>query len=440
MHETGNPGMADPTLSPEPISSSSKAEHRRMIAAAAIGNLLEWYNFFAYGVLATTLAKVFFPAQSQLTSLLLALVTYGGGLVMRPIGAIAIGLYADRVGRRAALCLAMTLMGLGTVIIALTPGHATIGVAAPLLVVFARLLQGFSGAGELGSATSLLIENAPPHRRAVYTSLNEVGAQLGFLLAALAVLIVTFTMTPAELEAGGWRIPFMLGSVIVPLAIYIRFRIDEPELFLKKRGAQAPIRAVSLLGTVWKILIGSGLLLLYVVAGNTLFVYMPTFAARELELPASQALLSTVVAVCAMAACTSMAAAASDRFGRKPLLLLAAAGFLLLAYPGLVVLTTWPSLASLMLVQTGFAVLTAVYVGPLMTTLAEQFPTRGRATSVSFANSLTVMVGTLSPALATWLIAATGDARAPAFIVTAAAVCSSLMLFWIHDRYRDSLQ
>jgi MHS family proline/betaine transporter-like MFS transporter len=252
-------------------------------------------------------------------------------------------------------------------------------------------------------------------------------------------MVLTLCMTPTEIEAGGWRIPFVLGSAIVPLAIYIRFRIQEPELFITRRDARPPLKPITLFSNARKILLGSGTLLLYVVAGNTLFVYMPTFATRELRLPTSQALLSTAVAVCAMALCTFLAAAASDRFGRKRLLLLAAAGYLLLTWPGLAVVTLWPSIASLMLVQTAFAVLTAIYVGPLMATLAEQFPTRGRATSVSLANSLTVMVGALSPALATWLIAATGDARAPALIVSATAVCSGAMLLWIRDGHREPL-
>lgn len=183
--------MPDPQHLPTLIDSLRSSKQRHVIVAATLGNLLECYNFFAYGVLATTIAKVFFPTQTELISLLLALVTYGGGVIVRPIGAFVLGLYADRVGRKAGLCLAMSLMGLGTVAIASTPGYPTIGVAAPLLIVFARLAQGFSGAGELGSATSLLIENAPPHRRAVYTSLNEVGAQLGFLLAAFTVMLVT---------------------------------------------------------------------------------------------------------------------------------------------------------------------------------------------------------------------------------------------------------
>src|SRR5690349_20353055 len=172
-----------PSLQPK----SGVAQHRRVIAAAAIGNLLEWYNFFAYGLMAITMAKLFFTTANEVMSLLLALATYGGGVVIRPLGAIVLGIYADRVGRKASLFLAMAIMGVGSALIAAAPTYASIGLAAPLIVLFARFLQGFSGAGEFGSATALLAENAPDRWRGLYSSLNDVGAQLGFLLATFVV-------------------------------------------------------------------------------------------------------------------------------------------------------------------------------------------------------------------------------------------------------------
>src|ERR1044072_6402498 len=157
--------MSDLVRVANPRSYLFDVKKRRLIAAATIGNLLEWYDFFTFGVLAFAMARVFFPDQSETTSLLLAFATYGGGVAMRPLGAIFLGLYADRVGRKAALCLAMYIMGLGTALIAFTPSYETIGISAPLLILIARLLQGFSGAGEIGSATALLVESAPPYQR-----------------------------------------------------------------------------------------------------------------------------------------------------------------------------------------------------------------------------------------------------------------------------------
>jgi MHS family proline/betaine transporter-like MFS transporter len=431
--------MSDSERIAIPASDVVDVKKRRLIVAATVGNLLEWYDFFAFGVLAITMARLFFPTQSEVTSLLLALATYGGGVAMRPLGAIVLGLYADRVGRKAALCLAVYIMGLGTALIVLTPTYETIGVAAPVLILIARLLQGFSGAGELGSATALLVESAPPHQRGVYASLNAAGQQIGFVLAAFIVMIVTFTLTPSQIEAGGWRLPFVFGLAIVPVAIYIRLKVEDPNLFINKRNEQRGIGRTHMIQEVKPLLIAVGILMLYVVAGNTLFVYMPTFAVQKLGLASSGALLSTVVATCVMIVCTPIAAAISDRVGRKPLLLLAGVIYVIVTYPAYMVVTTWPSIAVLMMVQSTFGLLNAVYVGPLMSTLAELFRTRFRATEVALAFGLTVMIGAFSPAFATWLIGSTGDARAPAFVVIGAGMLSVFAVLRHTDKYKEPL-
>jgi MHS family proline/betaine transporter-like MFS transporter len=421
--------MSDSERIAIPASDVFDIKRRRLIVAATIGNLLEWYDFFAFGVLAITMARVFFPAQSEVTSLLLALATYGGGVAIRPLGAIVLGLYADRVGRKAALCLAMYIMGFGTALIVFTPTYETIGRSAPLLIMIARLLQGFSGAGELGSATALLVESAPPHQRGVYASLNAASQQIGFVLSAFTVMIVTFT----------WRLPFVFGLAIVPVAIYIRSKVQDPDLFIKKRNEQREVDRTTAIQAGQPLLLAVGLSMLYVVAGNILFVYMPTFAVKKLGLASSGALLSTVVATCVMIVCTPIAAAISDRVGRKPLLLLASVAYGLMTYPAYMVATTWPSVAVLTMVQSTFGLLNAVYVGPLMPTLAELFATRFRATAVSLAFSLTVMIGALSPAFATWLIENTGDARAPAFVVIGAGLLSSFAVLRHTDKYKEPL-
>jgi len=418
--------MSDLVRVANPRSYLFDVKKRRLIAAATIGNLLEWYDFFTFGVLAFAMARVFFPDQSETTSLLLAFATYGGGVAMRPLGAIFLGLYADRVGRKAALCLAMYIMGLGTALIAFTPSYETIGISAPLLILIARLLQGFSGAGEIGSATALLVESAPPHQRGVYASLNAAGQQIGFVLSAFIAMIVTLTMTPGQIEAGGWRLPFIFGLAIVPIAIYIRLTVDESDLFISQRKVRQLTGGSDAIRAGRAILLAIGILALYVVAGNILFVYMPTFAVQKLGLASTTALLSTVVATCVMIVCTPMAAALSDRMGRKPLLMFASIVYVLITYPAYVIVTTSPSAAVLFTVHVIFGLLNAVYVGPLFSALAELFPTSFRATSVALAYGLTVMIGALSPAFATWLIGSTGDARSPAFVVIGAAMISQI--------------
>jgi MHS family proline/betaine transporter-like MFS transporter len=421
-----------------PAPDASRRIRWRVIFAATIGNLLEWYDYFVYAVLAITMSKLFFPTDNENTSLLLSLATYGSGLAMRPVGAIVLGTYADRAGRKAALLLAMMTMGLGTGMIVFAPSYETVGVAAPILILFARLLQGFSGAGELGSATALLIESAPERWRGFYASLNAASQQMGFVLAAFVVMIMTLTLSPAEIEAGGWRLPFLIGMTILPFTIYVRSKLHESAAFLDRRDKQRTKIPITL-REGGSLLVAGGTLLLYVVAGNVLTVYIPTYAIRELGLPGPGALFATIIGTCVTIAFTPAFAAVSDRIGRKPLLRMAIAGYLLFTYPAFAVVTTWPSIGLLAMVQSAFAVLNAIYVGPLMSALAESFPTRARATAVSLSLSFAVVIGALSPAFAAWLIAFTGDARTPALVVMGAATVSGIALLCFRDRYREPL-
>jgi MHS family proline/betaine transporter-like MFS transporter len=431
--------MSNLELIAAPATSTFDARRRRVVVAATIGNLLEWYDNFLYGVLALTMARLFFPAQNEVTSLILAFAIYGSGLVMRPVGAVVLGLYADRVGRKPALCLAMFIMGLGTALMAFSPSYATIGIWAPLIILFARLLQGFSGAGELGSATALLVESAPPGRRGLYASLNASSQQIGFVVAAFVVMFMNLVMTQDQIDAGGWRLPFLLGLAIVPAAIYIRSHLEEPDLFLKHSDDRAGPRAFIVRDEAGPLLLAFGMLLLYVVAGSVLFVYMPTFAVQKLGLASSGALFATVVATCVTIVCTPLAGAASDRFGRKPMLWIATVSYLLLTYPAFVIVTTWPSIAVLLLIQSGFAVMIAIFVGPLLSALAELFRTRVRALAVSLTYGVAGIIGAFAPTLATWLIARTGDVNAPAFIVIGAGILTGCTLFRFTDRYREPL-
>jgi MHS family proline/betaine transporter-like MFS transporter len=357
-----------------PTPTSLNVKRQRIVLAATIGNILEWYDFFVYGLLALTIAKLFFPAASELASLLFSMASFGVGLAMRPVGAIVLGIYADRVGRKAALSLAIFIMALGTGLIAVAPTYESIGVWAPILMVFARLLQGFSCGGEPGGAIALLIESAPPRRRGLYASWQAACPAAGFLLGALVTLALTLMMSPSEIEAGGWRWPFVLGLLIAPVGFYIRFKLDEPELFLKARDEAHRATAADMLRRERRpILIGLGVSVLFFVSAYLLLVYMPIFAVKQLELSMSAALLASIFAASVVFVFTPMAAAISDRIGRKPMLQLASLGYLLLAYPAFALMTTQPSLAVVTLVQSGFGLLLAIYGGPVMSVLAELF-------------------------------------------------------------------
>src|SRR5262245_38727780 len=204
----------------------------RQVIAAVIGNALEWYDFVVYGFLTVIISRLFFPAQSEYASLLLTMATFGVGFFMRPVGGVVLGIYADRRGRKAALQLIIGLMTLSMIMIALAPPYATIGIGAPLLMVLARLLQGFATGGEFASATAFLVGSAPARQRGYYGSLQMVGQSLAALAGAVSGALVTGALGPQQIEAWGWRLPFLFGLTIGPVGLYIRKYLEETEAFL----------------------------------------------------------------------------------------------------------------------------------------------------------------------------------------------------------------
>jgi len=262
------------------------------------------------------------------------------------------------------------------------------------------------------------------------------------LLGAMITMLVSLSMTPVQLEAGGWRWPFAIGLLIVPVGLYVRSKLDEPELFLRARK-EAPVFSFTEMvrGEHRALLTGIGVAVLYLACAYVLFVYMPTFAVRQLGLPFSQALIATTVAASVVFACSPVFAAISDRHGRKPLLLLGASAFALLTYPAFALIVAHPSLGRLAAVQSGFALAMAMYAGPAISVYAELFPTRLRSTAVSLIYGITAaLVGGFAPLIVTWLIAATGNPLAPAVYVVAAAIISAVALLGLRDRFREPLR
>src|SRR6476660_9574379 len=208
------------------------------IAAAVIGNALEWYDFIVFGFFTVIISRLFFPADSQYASLLLTTATFGVGFFMRPVGGVVLGIYADRRGRKAALLMVIALMTAAIAMIGFAPTYAAIGIAAPLLLVLARLLQGFSAGGEFASATSFLIETAPANRRGFYGSWQMVGQGLALLTGALLGALITRVLATEALDSWGWRVPFLFGLIIGPVGLYMRRRLDETAAFLATRRGQ----------------------------------------------------------------------------------------------------------------------------------------------------------------------------------------------------------
>ena len=410
------------------------------VAAAVIGNALEWYDFIIFGYLTVVISSLFFPAESQYASLLLTTATFGVGFFMRPIGGVVIGMYADRKGRKAALLLIIVLMTAAIAMIGFAPTYAAIGIAAPLIIVLARLLQGFATGGEFASATSFLIESAPAHRRGFYGSWQMVGQGLAVLVGALLGALLTRNLTTEALNSWGWRVPFLLGLVIGPVGLFIRRHLQETAPFLEARDV-ATVRQsfrTMLVTHPKEVLVCTGLTASGTISFYVVLLYLPTFARTQLHLPLEQAFLAQAISLVGMIVLTPLSGALSDRIGRKPIIIAALSLYLALVYP----LFDWvhdnPSFANLVIVQTTLCCLLGVFFGPISTAGAEQFGPRARATGLGIAYNLAVMIfGGFAQFFVTWLIEATGSPIAPSFYVMFGAAIGLMAAFFLVDRAQD---
>ena len=410
------------------------------VAAAVIGNALEWYDFIIFGFLTVVIARLFFPAESQYASLLLTTATFGVGFFMRPVGGILLGIYADRKGRKTALLLIIVLMTAAIAMIGFAPTYAAIGVAAPLIIVLARLLQGFATGGEFASATSFLIESAPAHRRGFYGSWQMVGQGLAVLIGALLGALLTRSLAAETLDSWGWRVPFLLGLVIGPVGLFIRRHLQETEAFLEARGAATVRQSFgTMLATHLKeVLVCMGIITSGTISFYVILLYMPTFARTQLHLPLDQAFVAQSISLACMIVLTPLSGALSDRIGRKPIIIAALTLYFVLAFP----LFNWvhnnPSFGSLVIVQIVLCCLLGVFFGPMSTAVAEQFATRARSTGLGIAYNLAVMIfGGFAQFFVTWLIEATGSPIAPSFYVMFGAAIGVVAACFLVDRARD---
>ena len=397
---------------------NTQAPRPRQVIAAVIGNALEWYDFVVFGFVSVVISRQFFPASDDYAALLLTFATFGVGFFMRPVGAIVLGLYADRAGRKAALQLVILLMTVAVAIVAFAPPYRSIGIGAPILIVLARLLQGFATGGEFSSATSFLVECAPAHRRGFYGSLQMVGQGFSALFGALAGALVTRGLSAEQLDAWGWRLPFIVGLLIGPVGLYIRRHVEETEEF-RAQHSEAALGVGALLREHTRALVASFLL---VICGTTAYyvvlLYMPTYAKTQLALPLGDAFEAQMIALTWMILLIPAFGALSDRIGRRPVLLGAAFGYFVLPYPLFAWVQAEPSFARLLGLQAAMCSVVAVFFGALSTALAEQFPTRVRSTGTAIAYNFSVMLfGGFAPFIVTWLIRETGSPSAPAFYI-----------------------
>ena len=414
----------------QPVSSALAPPIRRGrlldVVRAASGNLIEQYDFFIYGFYAASIGRVYFPRDSAFASLMLSFATFGVGFLMRPLGAVVLGAYVDRHGRRRGLLLSLSLMAAGTLSIAVTPGYATIGMVAPLIVVAGRLLQGFSAGVESGGVSVYLAEIAEPGRRGFYTSWQSASQQVAAMFAALNGVTLTMLLEPADMAAWGWRIPLLIGCAIIPLILWLRGSLAETEAFHRIEKARDAAEVFRLLGRNWLVvLIGMALSILTTTTFYLIVAYTPTFGREALHLHASGVLGVTLCVGLSNFIWLPIGGTISDRVGRFPLLFTIPVLAIATAYPAMFWLVSAPTFLKLLAVLLLFSSYFGLYNGAMIPLLAELMPPALRTSGFSLAFSLaTAVFGGFTPLVSTFLIQATGDRAAPAYWLTLAAAIS----------------
>ncbi|WP_223502049.1 MFS transporter [Pseudomonas sp. BF-R-24] len=410
--------MPDTAATRQPIGAKA-------IAAITIGSGLEFYDFSVYSFFATLIGRQFFPVESTLGQLLLSLATFGVGFGMRPIGGLVLGAYADRVGRKPAMMLTLWLMALGSLLFTIAPTYAQIGVFAPLIIVLARLIQGFAIGGEVGASTAMLMEHADDRSRGFYGSWQLFSQGLSFLLGALVALTLSSSLPPEALESWGWRVPFALGMLVIPVGIYIRRHLKETAA---EQGHEA-FSSVRVIFTGYRRLIVTGVLLVIGSTASSYIVldYMTNYTVTVLHLPMTMGTTAACLGALVQISLSIWAGRLSDRIGRRRTIALGSIPMLLLIYPAFMLMNQFPTLGMLLAVSLVTTLLLVLITVPTLVLVTELFPRAIRATGLSIIYCLGVSVfGGFAQFFATGLIGLTGNNNAPALYVMA-CLCLTLI-------------
>jgi MFS transporter, MHS family, citrate/tricarballylate:H+ symporter len=408
------------TLSPE-----RRREQIWSVIRVSSGNFLEMYDFFVFGYYASAIGKAFFPNGSEFAQLMLAFMTFGAGFLMRPLGGIFLGAYIDHHGRRSGLMLTLALMAVGTLSIALVPAYATLGVLAPIIVVAGRLIQGFSAGVELGGVSVYLSEIATPGNKGFYVSWQSGSQQIAVILVAVLGVILSQILPPADLVQWGWRIPFLIGCLIIPLLFILRSSLQETEEFEKRRATAPTPRQIFLrVAQNWRIVL-TGMLLVIMTTVSFYFItaYTPTFGKEVLKLSSVDALIVTMCVGISNLFWLPVMGALSDRIGRKPVLLFFTVLMLVTAYPALSWLVAAPSFTRLMIVELWLSFIYGSYNGGMVVALTEIVPLHVRTSGFAIAYSLATTLGGFTPAAVTFLIEQSGNRAVPGLWLMFAALC-----------------
>jgi MHS family proline/betaine transporter-like MFS transporter len=397
------------------------------IAAAIVGNALDWYDFTIYFYFATTLADLFFPGQDRAEKLLVALAAFGVSYIFRPLGGILFGRFADLHGRKSVLLLLIAFMTAGTALVALAPPYRTIGLLAPCLLVLGRILQGLSASGEFAGASTFLVEHAPPNLRGFFGGWQMSGQGLADVFSAAIGFWIVSSFTAEQTETWAWRLPFLIGLLIGPVGLIIRARLTETPDFLARAGSASPADPVlvAISGYKRRMLIGLGMVVGGAGALYVVDIFMPTYAITTLGLSMQASFIAPLVVGLLMTILCPFFGWLSDRHGRRRVMSTAILLIFLAIYPAFRWLNAEPSIARLAILEIGFGLLASAYAGPFSTAIVELFPVGARATGSAVAYNFGVaMFGGFAPFIVSWFISRTGDPLVPAYYVMAGTLIS----------------
>ncbi len=416
---------------------------RKAVTAGAIGNFIEWYDFAVYGYFATIIATQFFPSENRVASLLATFAVFAVAFFMRPLGAFVFGSFGDRIGRRTTLAAAVILMGVSTLMIGVLPTYAQIGVFAPILLVVARLLQGFSAGGEWSGSAAFMVEYAPPDRRGLYGSWQQFSIVAGLLAGSLMGSLLGVVLSEDALNAWGWRVPFILGVLVGLVGLYLRLRLQDTPAFLaieqKEEKTDAPVRE-SFTTHGGESLNAFGFTIAWTVSYYILLTYMPTYVSETLGLSLTSALTANAIGLVVLMVLIPFTGALSDRIGRKPLLVAFSVLIALLSYP-LFLLVSTGNFLFIVVGQVLFALIICLFSGPGPAALVEMFPTNVRYSALGVSYNLAVAAfGGTAPFVATFLIDRTGSNLAPGIYLIVAAVITLIFVARMRETYSEPLR
>ncbi|WP_184510743.1 MFS transporter [Terracoccus luteus] len=435
-----------PTLSggprPDPAGVGPQAR-RRVVAASFIGNFVEWFDYAVYGYLSVTIASVFFPDEDRQAALLLTFALFGVSFLVRPLGGFVWGHIGDRVGRRTALSWSIVIMSLATFCIAFLPSYATAGIWAPILLLLVRIVQGFSASGEYAGASAFLVEYAPANRRGLFAAVVPASTAAGLLLGSLLAALLSALLDSEQMQSWGWRLPFLLAAPMGLIGRYIRTKLEDTPAFRELAAEDDVVKAPAreLFTAHWRVLLlAVGAVLLNAVGFYVILSYMPTYLSEEIGLDATKSYLATTVALVTYIGFILLTGMASDRFGRKKVLIAASVLFIVATVPAFTLLNT-DSFVTILLVQILLGAMLTLNDGTLPSFLAELFPTTNRYSgfAVSF-NISNALFGGTAPFVATWLIASTGSDLAPAFYLMVAAAISLVAVALARETSHEPLR